>query len=419
MANHEQIEILQKGVGVWNKWREDNPNVNIDLIHANLGKVRLSETSLNGAYRQGINLIRADLQQANLQGASLGDANLRGANLTKAYLLGADLSDASLNEATLIKTVLSEANLEDVNLSNTSLEEADFTNACLVRAYLRRADLTRANLSGANLSYTNLTESVLIRATVNNAILRNADLSGANLSEAYIIGTDFTASRIGNTIFGNNDFSSAHGLETIKHEGPSTIGMATIRNSKGKMPFEFLRGCGFSDLEIESAKLAAPGLDPDQVTQIVSEIHRLYCDQTIQFYSCFISYSNQDHNFVQRLHNDLQNNGVRCWFAPEDLKIGDEFRSAIGKQIRARDKLLIILSKSSIHSEWVGDEVETALAEEKELGVQKLIPIRLDNAVFETKNDWAEKIRLRRQIGDFSGDYAQAFQRLLRDLRPQ
>jgi hypothetical protein len=158
------------------------------------------------------------------------------------------------------------------------------------------------------------------------------------------------------------------------------------------------------------------------VNQITYDIYRLYCDQPIQFYSCFISYNNKDQKFTQRLHDDLQDNGVRCWFAPEDLKIGDEFRRTIGQEIRIRDKLLIILSKNSIQSECVGDEVEKALAEEKEAKTLKLFPIRLDGAALEPKDDWAEKIRLRRHIGDFSrwkddDKYKTAFERLLKDLK--
>jgi hypothetical protein len=42
----------------------------------------------------------------------------------------------------------------------------------------------------------------------------------------------------------------------------------------------------------------------------------------IQYYSCFISYSSKDDAFAKRLHADLQNTGVRCWFAPHDLPIG-------------------------------------------------------------------------------------------------
>lgn len=35
MANKEQLAILKQGVAVWNKWREENPDVKINLRWAN------------------------------------------------------------------------------------------------------------------------------------------------------------------------------------------------------------------------------------------------------------------------------------------------------------------------------------------------------------------------------------------------
>ena len=44
MANKEQVELLKKGVEVWNKWRDEHPDVRIDLRGA-----KLSEADLHGA----------------------------------------------------------------------------------------------------------------------------------------------------------------------------------------------------------------------------------------------------------------------------------------------------------------------------------------------------------------------------------
>jgi hypothetical protein len=87
-----------------------------------------------------------------------------------------------------------------------------------------------------------------------------------------------------------------------------------------------------------------------------------------------------------------------------------------------RDKLLVVLSENSVKSEWVGDEVEAALEEESKSNRLVLFPIRLDNAVMNTRDDWAAKIKRRRHIGDFSNwkdkaSYKKAFERLLRDLK--
>jgi hypothetical protein len=127
---------------------------------------------------------------------------------------------------------------------------------------------------------------------------------------------------------------------------------------------------------------------------------------------------------AKRLHADLQDNAVRCWFAPEDMKIGDEIRSRIDQSIRLHDKLLVVLSEHSTDSDWVEDEVETALEEERKRKQTVLFLIRLGEAVMETDEAWAAKIRRTRHIGDFSrskdhDSYGEAFDRLLPDLKAE
>ena len=100
----------------------------------------------------------------------------------------------------------------------------------------------------------------------------------------------------------------------------------------------------------------------------------------INYYSCFISYSSKDDAFARRLYADLQSHNVRCWFAPEDLKWGERIRTGIDKAIRLHDKLLLILSKSSVASGWVEREVKTALqksAKKKDLSSSLFVSIGL------------------------------------------
>jgi hypothetical protein len=87
-----------------------------------------------------------------------------------------------------------------------------------------------------------------------------------------------------------------------------------------------------------------------------------------------------------------------------------------------RDKVLLVLSEASIASDWVEDEVTKGFAEERERGGTVLFPVRLDDAVFATKEAWALKLRDNRNIGDFRrwkdhDDYQKALERVLRDLR--
>lgn len=105
----------------------------------------------------------------------------------------------------------------------------------------------------------------------------------------------------------------------------------------------------------------------------------------IQYYSCLISYSSKDGEFVERLHGDLQSKYVRCWFSPENLKIGDEFPVEIDEAVRLSDKLLLVLSENSIESPWVEEEVEAAFEKERQQKRTVLFPIRLDDAIMTTK----------------------------------
>jgi uncharacterized protein YjbI with pentapeptide repeats len=282
----------------------------------------------------------------------------------------------------------------------------------LVGADLRGANLIGANLGGVNLTGGDLTSANLASATLIDANLSAADLrwanvsgtnlGGADLSGAYVFNSDFTNSLVGFTVFGNNDLSTAKGLETVRHLGPSTIGVDTIYKSKGNIPEAFLRGAGLPD---------------DFIAQMKSIVNK-----PLAFHSCFISYSSQDDEFTQRLYADLQQQGVRCWLAPKDLRIGDKFRMRIDESIRIHDKLMVILSANSIRSPWVEEEVAAALEKERNRKTSVLVSIRLDDAVMETDQAWAASLRRARLIGDFHAwhdqdSYQKSFEELLRHLK--
>ena len=128
----------------------------------------------------------------------------------------------------------------------------------------------------------------------------------------------------------------------------------------------------------------------------------------------------KDQEFADRLYADLQNKGVRCWFAPHDMRIGKKILDEIDAAIRLRDRVLLILSEHSINSDWVEDEVTAGFEEERKRGEEVLFPVRLDEMVMNTKEAWASKLRAR-LIGDFTrwkdhDAYKKSFERVVRDL---
>ena len=313
-----------------------------------------------------------------------------------------DLREADLRDADLSEAALSGAKFTWADLSRANLRRADLRGADLSMAILNGAILNGADLSGADLSGVWLLQASLGNTNLNRAILNRADLRGANLDKTNLTKADFYKAAVGYTTFGNVDLSGVVNLKTNRHFGPSTIGIDTIYRSKGNIPHSFLAGAGVPD---------------EFITYMKSLV-----DKAIEFYSCFISYSSQDQEFAERLYADLQSKSVRTWFAPEDMKIGEDIWDTIDEAIRLRDKLLLILSENSIESTWVEDEVKKAFAEERDQKKKILFPVRLDDSVMDSHKPWATKIRENRHIGDFRqwknhDSYQGSFNRLLRDLK--
>jgi hypothetical protein len=268
------------------------------------------------------------------------------------------------------------------------------------------ADLSNADLCHANLSHTYLSYVNFGNTDLSHANLGQSGLFYASFTHTYLKGTKFNGAHLGFTSFAHADLSKAVGLETVTHALPSDVGVSTIYLSQGKIPEVFLRGCGVPD-------------------EFIAYMHSLTAaGQPIQFYSCFISYSSKNQLFADRLYADLQNKGVRCWLASEDLKIGEKIRIVIDESIRFHDKLLLVLSKYSVASDWVEQEVETALDRERREKRTVLFPIRLDDTVMKIDVGWPALIKNTRNIGDFRRwrnpeAYQKAFDRLLRDLKAE
>jgi len=178
MANHEHLEILKKGVEVWNEWRTDNLIREVDFYGAKLKGANLINVNLKGADLRWADLRWTDLVRANIEGANLKDANL-----SKANLLGADLRYASLLDANL-KGV----DLRWADLRWTDFRRANLINADLIWADLLGADFLNADLRGANLKGANIRTASLINANFSDADISGACIDDANLSGWIIKG---------------------------------------------------------------------------------------------------------------------------------------------------------------------------------------------------------------------------------------
>jgi hypothetical protein len=255
------------------------------------------------------------------------------------------------------------------------------TNANFSKMDLTEVDFRRADLGAADFSYTRLW-----RVNFDGADLRLANFAGASFAAVD---------------WGGCDLRGAVGLDFATHTLPSTIDVRAIR--RADLPSAFLMGCG---LPVELRDYLPSLLD----------------NASIARYSCFVSYSSVDDAFVERLHKDLQSAGIRCWFAPVEMRAGDRIRSRLDEAISLSEKLLVVLSRSSVDSQYVEEEVEAALEKERQKQQTVLLPLRIDRAIFDRPTGWTSYIRRTRHISDFSfwkdwSAYREAFEKLVRDIK--
>ena len=92
----------------------------------------------------------------------------------------------------------------------------------------------------------------------------------------------------------------------------------------------------------------------------------------------FISYSSKDKNIADNLCAKLEQNGIKVWYAPRDVK--GTYAASIAAAIDSANYFVVILSQNSITSEHVLNEIDLAFQNLPE-GI-KFKPLRIDNTMF-------------------------------------
>jgi uncharacterized protein YjbI with pentapeptide repeats len=422
VASNKHLRILSEGVETWNRWRKLNPSIPPDLSRANLEGARLRGISFTGTNLIGANLNEADLTRARLDDADtsyaiFNDAILNQAQLTNSSCIGTHFVNARLPYSELSGANLREANCERATFNFATLENASLMNSNLTNCQIVDANLINTQLKNARCTEANLINSALCGANLGQADFSFADLSRVNLRDSrfdntILVETIMLGATCGNTEFINTDLSAANGLNTIDHRGPSRIDVDTLYKAGNRVPKSFLRGCGLSDTFLS------------YLTSLIG------AEEAIQYHSCFISYSQNDEEFAKKLFVRMRESNLRAWFAPEHLKGGEKLYDQIDQAIQVHDRLLLVLSKHSMKSEWVKTEIRKARNVEIQENRRKLFPIRLSSIdeiiqwkCFDSDRGLDMAVEVREyHIPDFSDwrnhdSFEAGFKRLRKDLQ--
>lgn len=93
----------------------------------------------------------------------------------------------------------------------------------------------------------------------------------------------------------------------------------------------------------------------------------------------FISYSHGDKSFADRLAAHLMKSHVHVWVDRWEINVGESLITRIQEALQDASALLVILSKSSVNSEWCRKELNAGLIRELEERRVVILPVLLED----------------------------------------
>ena len=296
-------------------------------------------------------------------------------------LRGADLRAAAFQAADLRAANLCQADLRAANLCQADARRAD----------CRRADFRRADLSDGNFQ----------EALLQDAPFGECRILGANFTRAELAGADFDRAVCGGTLWNAVDLSETKHLETLIHQGPSSVGIDAIEQSRGQVPAEFLRGCGVNESFIANGPALA--------------------GKSIQFHPLLIVHAEEDREQAESLAQALEQRGVRCWrnAVSTDADPHEFHRNRRGQ------KLLLCVSQHWLNHPAAETLTQMVRRRESQSSAERGLPVRtwyaadLDGTLQSGKSTelvWAYQERLAAQfLPEFSenGQFQQQLENVL------
>jgi len=303
-------------------------------------------------------------------------------------LSGADLHEIELNRADLFHANLSMANLSGANLSH--------------------ADLTLANLAGANLEKVGLAFSKLVATNLGGTNLSGSSLIGTRFQYPDLLKTVFTHAKMFRAVFSDCDLSECIGLSTVKHVGPSTMGIDTLIKTFRSAENHF------------SAEIEAFFLNAGVPKQLIDALPGTLME--VRYHTCFLAYGEPDKAFAERLNKDLKAKGVSSWFFHENAVAGEWMWKEINQERRRAEKMIVLCSAHGLVRDGLLKEIEEQLDEDPD----KMMPVSLDNiwkqpgfVIRRGQREDFKAFLLRKTYVDFSDEskYADSFSKLLAGIK--
>jgi hypothetical protein len=299
-------------------------------------------------------------------------------------------------------------NFTDCMFSDCVFGAADFSSSCFDGAEFELCNGSEAKFIDCTFRRAHLMESAFIGADFFRSTFVDAHLSSVDFGEAFfgnvqldmtkVIGCQFEQAVFGFGAISRSIFGACN-MDEVTVVAPCDIDAETVSLTLRLAPTSIREGMterGGPIVDAATGLLRARTLSVARFfvsAGVEREMVRQYSGTDdwsssipAKYGSVFISYSSVDHDFATSLHQYLSAQGVGVWFAPHDIRGGRRIEDQLSAAITEHSKLVLVLSESSMQSNWVATELLMALDLERQTGSQKLYPIRV--VPFDTVRDW-------------------------------
>src|SRR5215469_15746928 len=96
-------------------------------------------------------------------------------------------------------------------------------------------------------------------------------------------------------------------------------------------------------------------------------------------FDVFLSHNRRQKPWVRLIVEFLRGHGLTVFFDEDSIAPGEDIITALERAIDSSDTLVLVISRTSVHSRWVSFETAVRLYEEMQDSSRRLIPILVES----------------------------------------
>src|ERR1041385_194625 len=366
------------------------------------------------------NVLMSSGQVFDVDGTFPGDESWRPGEYAGAAFSGISLlcnfeaatfENALVTDCSVRENVFLQCDLSGVQFLKCRFENVDFTDDELGGSRWPGSVIENTDFIGCFFSQSSFAHASLRSVSFAVCEFDHTSFASATLEDVRFDECKFRSVNIDRTAFHDCDmkpFVANH--QQLVNVKPVLDWRSLCRSLRVPGLTEFLVNAGMPEVIALYSVDAARAVDPLLLFRVMQ--------------STFISYGHPDVRFARQLRERLFKNGVRRFFFELDATPGERLHRVMRGRINEYDRVILICSSSSLTRPAVRNEIEETLAREaRDGGATYLIPVVIDEFLFEWDDQLAVPLR-DRVVADFrrtarnSRLFDTAFLRLLRALTP-